>query len=750
MQSSLYCIHHSFLSISSVASFILRDFFIPRVLTIIYNSSNQRNIARKSRSPDENKNINHAKKNNHQTADNTKQTNTRMDLPQPLRDPLVWRTIWIGGGILLLLIPLSYVFRYRKSIRRRLQNIEDDLSKGFMVRQKGTGGSARAPRREMKCLELNPAFVQCHQDQWNMMSLGQYLTTLRPQLPGNSKKDDDDNTTMLPQFIEQELEVTIGALLLRALGRRLGGAVLPLLGVDNVNSTRGKIATSIASWWASHFLVSERIRHQMEHVVDAGTLPMDLNELVAMANLNQKLASSQMKTKSLELMRRGEVGYKPAFANNKSEEEKENEEVRDDNSDEEKYDLIPNPFVVSKHWEAAITGLESLMRDKETIMEREAPDAETKPSRVAYDSHSRSLPEPTPINQRLLPDLHLGWGDAKCTHTKREVIRNRLLCVLFNKLSYNFYKKEQHQKDLFAIQMNEASKMLYYPQDFLRALIDSGHTVEMCPRSQITTFGMQLCVKEEDGSWTNVPLAFILRSGYERKDSRPAHYTLPHGGMDMRLKGPLLGSDKKCDIQFYMAIEGLCGWHSDHTADVPWVQKSTSTEIYTNEQAILAMKLAAILAVTFNALGTEMDLPFGGYGVLGVCNDTAALIDLAVREETSIHPLISTGRYLMHTGRRLIRLYENTHDLMKLEDANFRKDIRRLINASCKIPSDLLASPSSLIQSSKRFLTSQPKTPAFELEVESKAIMSDLLDLFEQFDDKIEGIFSALNFSNFR
>ena len=224
------------------------------------------------------------------------------------------------------------------------------------------------------------------------------------------------------------------------------------------------------------------------------------------------------------------------------------------------------------------------------------------------------------------------WGDAKCTHTKREILRNRLFCVLFNKLSYNYYRIEasdENDKDdtheLFTIRYNGATCI--FPDEFLQALIDNGHTIEACPRSAITSFGIAACVKEVDGSWSNIPLSFFFRTGYENVDGTPAYFTAPHGGLDLKIDGPLVtesppvvdhgttsngntgsnrGNTPKCDIQFYVAIEGLCGWHSNHNADVPWVKSVSTTKVYTQDQALQAVRMAGLLAVTFNSVATEV------------------------------------------------------------------------------------------------------------------------------------------------
>jgi hypothetical protein len=171
---------------------------------------------------------------------------------------------------------------------------------------------------------------------------------------------------------------------------------------------------------------------------------------------------------------------------------------------------------------------------------------------------------------------------------------------------------------------------------FVQALIDSGHTIEICPRSTITTFGIAACVKEDDGSWSNIPVAFFFRTGYENRDGRPAYFSAPHGGLSLSIQGPLLGKDKRCDIQYYVAIDGLCGWHSDHNPDAPWLKPVSTTDIYNPEQTLHAVRMAGLLGVTFNGIATEMNLPFGGYGVLGVCNDSAAIVDFALRGETIV------------------------------------------------------------------------------------------------------------------
>ena len=405
--------------------------------------------------------------------------------------------------------------------------------------------------------------------------------------------------------------------------------------------------------------------------------------------------------------------------------------------------MIPNPFIVEVHWEKAMTGIEILLQQSRGHLSPPVSGAEPSNSVPTneFDPNDRSLPAPTPINQRLFPDLHIGWGSAKCTNTKGEIIRNRMFAVLLNRLAYNYYNKEQGIDEEFVVKF--AGIHINTPHSFLWALLETGHEVEVCPRSAITTFGVGACVKEKDGSWTNIPLSYFFRTGYENESGRPAHAGVPHGGMDLTISGPLVGKKSKCNIQFYMAIEGMCGWHSNHNADVPWIVATASTEPYSKEKALQAVRMASLLSVTFNAIGTEQNLPFGGYGVLGVCNDTAALLDQAIRGTTNMYPLVSTGRYLMHIAKRLVALRIGLFNDPKLEEE--LKDIQQMIAAIMDISSDLQASPSNALDATRRYLACLPRTSVFQLEAESKEIMTHISSIFDKLRDSSPDVENTWN-----
>ena len=140
-----------------------------------------------------------------------------------------------------------------------------------------------------------------------------------------------------------------------------------------------------------------------------------------------------------------------------------------------------------------------------------------------------------------------------------------------------------------------------------------------------------------------------------------------------------------------------------------------------------------------------MNLPFGGYGVLGVCNDSAAFIDFAIRGETNMYPLISTGRFLFHTGHRLLDLKAALPQYPKAS-----ADVRRLLTAASNLDSDIHNSPSQLIGATRRYLANNPVS-YFQLTEDSKTMMKTIAQIYQDYvdSDKFERQGRGSSVSNF-
>jgi len=436
------------------------------------------------------------------------------------------KTALVVGALTILAV----VIKYRKEIRSQLNQLN-------LLRMVRMDTSVVAMNPKMKHVELNPDFVkQCGQQYPKMMSLGEYLSSLRPNLTKGQK---------LPEWLDTAVQNAITRVLLKALGPRYGKVLLPVvLGnsfvQDADRSLVGKLSTRDDD--------KERL----------GTVPLSLSAIPGIAQLNYKLhkpkedisddpkAFSTGADSPIYLFRGGEVGYSPSFS----------EVVTPPASGDDL--LVQNPFIISKHWDRAISKMEDLLvaagedtKWKSTPREFSDDDQGTQAGAFVYDAQSKAMKDPVPVDEGRLPDLHLGWGSASCTHTHQEILKNRLLSVLLNRLASNYYYSDEAP---FQVLVDESSKPLTQPTELMQALIDMGHTIESCVRSNITTFGIAFCLKEKDDSWTNIPLAFFLHNGFTDKEGNDAYACMPHSGLNVEIRGgPLL---QHCSIQHYIAIEG--------------------------------------------------------------------------------------------------------------------------------------------------------------------------------------------------
>jgi hypothetical protein len=581
----------------------------------------------------------------------------------------------------LLAPPLYYLYRYRSSIKRRVDEIENRIAVR-VVRNK----DASTKKRRVVCMELDPTFVEANPE-WKMMSLGGYLTQLEPA----------EKSPMGQLFLRKELELTLGDLLLGTLGKTYGAALLPILGAGSVIASIGVLSSKISKFLERCILSEEKSESDVQPI-DPMSFDLSLIEVVSLLNVYQKsITPNSDPISPLEYLSRGENAAGD-FA----------------------YDMGDGTFPTTFDMDDFHKYVAMM---EQRILEKDE----------SYDPDDRSFPPPFPISKRLLPDLYLGKSPMiKCTHTKREGIEHRLMCVLLNKLCHNYHKLSlgNNVGDCFVVVC--AGERCLFPDELLTALSRCGHKVEVCPRVIVTNFGMQLCLKEEDGSFTHIPTAMFMNTGIERSsDGRAAYFPSPHGGMDVQISGPIVGRGARpAYLQFYVSKEGLCSFHPDEDQDAPWQAKMSLADVYPSNDAVCAVRMCAIVAVTFNRIATEFELPFGGYGILGMCNDSSTIIDFALRGKTNAYPLLSTGRYLNHIVSYFVKVMNELSENESADMPNLKPiidDILCLIKGTSQLPSDLHISPSTLIGTLSRHNATY-RTPIFQNTVDAKAILGAMAD----------------------
>jgi hypothetical protein len=523
------------------------------------------------------------------------------------------------------------------------------------------------------------------------------------------------------------------------LGRPMGAMVLPTLGLHFIQEAVRKVAgfvslrltkiiDSIADSSSSHVLQEQLLGDEDP----LGGIPFSLSALSSVAELNYEQQKRSKPSKDpnskvpspLDLLCMGEVGYAFSFTDSMPADASDFNKVENAPS----IAMVPNPFIFADHWACTIRRMEDRMAES---------DAE-------YDPNSYLLPPPKPVDERWFPDLCLGWGDALCTHSQREILHNRLMATLLNRLAANYAlemtKIGDAKRAPFVVQMNRSSPALFQPSDFVEALLASGYSVETLIQTQTTTFGVALCVREVDKTWTNIPLAFFLQDGFSDSAGNESFVGLPHSGLNLEIRGTSESLIPKVSIQHYMAIEGLCGWHSNHSANVPWLSRIDCAESVRRGSDVLeSVCVAGLQAVVVNAVSTCYDLPFGGYGLTGVCNDSAALLELALSTDRKTHvfPLTFIGKFAM----QMLRMAYELRNVLKKNHGNHppysdQVDIAsldRLIEAIMLLPSDTNMAPVDALEQCRRWLYCQTPVPPFRLMKQSRSIVesiqSDILQI---------------------
>jgi hypothetical protein len=197
-------------------------------------------------------------------------------------------TALIGAAGIVLFLASGQLIRYAKSIRKRLKQLQDDarLFNSGMVRLDPEDRPS-VSEQPMRILELNPEFVEANKH-FPMVSLGQYLSSLRPaMLPKDMELSD---------WMETELQATMGVLLLSYLGPSFGKTMLPSLGFGAVQSKTHAIASTIARWWAGHFDDEDgkTMKKSKKNPIssDSGVFPSTLTGMIESANTHGQVFNS--------------------------------------------------------------------------------------------------------------------------------------------------------------------------------------------------------------------------------------------------------------------------------------------------------------------------------------------------------------------------------------------------------------------------------------------------------------------------
>ncbi|MCW2241537.1 hypothetical protein [Azospirillum canadense] len=218
----------------------------------------------------------------------------------------------------------------------------------------------------------------------------------------------------------------------------------------------------------------------------------------------------------------------------------------------------------------------------------------------------------------------LAMGDRTDPTLAARYADGRRLAEVLNRLSLNAPDDGRRSRIIFAGQTLDS------PAALLGALAAAGHDVDVRDARYFANFG-DLIYQGRDvltPFWLDTELPV---PGTDRTLLVP----VSHSQHEVIVRGPVVNAD----LSFYFGIDGEAMFRPSVTRDQAWVMGRVAHR-YRGPDALEVVRLAGAIVRAYDAIKRHhLDLPFGGYYALGVCNDINAMIELHMQGATTLFPL---------------------------------------------------------------------------------------------------------------
>ncbi|KAL4428258.1 hypothetical protein ABPG75_002347 [Micractinium tetrahymenae] len=370
------------------------------------------------------------------------------------------------------------------------------------------------------------------------------------------------------------------------------------------------------------------------------------------------------------------------------------------------------------------------------------------------DTARDPAPAPTAISP-LLPDLHLGNGGLALAHSAAGAALCSLMAAVANRLVANALADpalaglspsgtaapgagDAPQAPLFAVRLREGGPCIVTLEGLLAGLEEGGHAVELSLNSNLTSFGVGLCVRSGGGTthssgcgtdasggsggsgeeWQQVPLAYPLRcAGLWAVDERGKPLDVltmvPHASLLLRSRGPQL----TFDLEWCLNVRGGTFWLPYAFVDRPWAtgegcrcshplvpgQGGGGAGTAADRRRLARLVTAATCVL--NSAAQSDRLLFGGYGHIGVCVDSVAALQWAMCRRCTLFPLVLGGEAKM----RLLSLYQQARSA----GWAYSREAADLQAALAALPYDAVQEPRTAADAARRALACLPPASPF-------------------------------------
>ena len=281
--------------------------------------------------------------------------------------------------------------------------------------------------------------------------------------------------------------------------------------------------------------------------------------------------------------------------------------------------------------------------------------------------------------------------------TPRQQFLNRRSAQILNRLGANLLSGRAHALGPWQIEGCQSSRQ------WIGLLQNLGWQVRAQLRASVASFGLGASLQVEGQGWTQVPLALPMRTGLLNGVGDEQQTLLPHSCLELELSQ----GTNTITLQYYQGTEGICGWEALNDLDRPWQNNRHNGTVrylgqpFQGEQLLALLDLCDWMALVHNHQSTSMQLRWGGYGSLGFCIDTSALLQQAETGQCDLFPVLLCGVWRERLLRCSVRLLEQLESALP---ASHQEAAGRYAQALAQIPMDLSHQGSPSIKDAQRRL----------------------------------------------
>ncbi len=300
----------------------------------------------------------------------------------------------------------------------------------------------------------------------------------------------------------------------------------------------------------------------------------------------------------------------------------------------------------------------------------------------------------------------LTWSNCGLPNVQAEPerLRNQLLAQILNVLGSNRLNRAGRASEPFSFEGVGSGREL------LDQLNKQGWQCCARIRTSVASFGLGASTRIGE-QWLQIPLAVPYRTGLLDETGEEIQALMPHSSLEMELRPPDRSSIL---LQYYQGVEGLNGWAALNELHRPWQNdRSNGTVAYQatelrGEHLGETLDLCELMAAVHNSEAQLNHLQMGGYGALGFCIDSTALLEQAITGRTNLFPLTLGDLWRQRLHRQLHQQLDA--GLQATDDS-----VNRYRLALEQLPQDLFHDNQSRPDAGLRLKASQPRHSPFAL-----------------------------------